>query len=244
MKKTYVLLTVVFSVFLSGCSMFPTIELSGEQSALVSEYAANLLLKYESGHANGLEAITDDPIVIEEAKEEEQKEQIKAESERIDSSIDRASTNSSGNATLNVTAPPFAEALGIAPLEIEYVSYEVCDIYPSAEDSDELVFSMQALSGHKLLVFHYNLTNPTADDIECNVFDQNYKFRAWLNDSERINEQTTILLNDLTVYKDTVPAGQTVDVVIVFEIDENLAANLSSEAIILKTADAEYTYPL
>ncbi|NLG03081.1 MAG: hypothetical protein GX567_04530 [Clostridia bacterium] len=146
--------------------------------------------------------------------------------------------------TQNVPAPPFAEILEIAPLEVSYRSYEVCDIYPNAEASNELVFSMQALPGHKLLVFHYDLSNPTSEDVECNIFDQNFKFRAWLNDSERVNEQTTILLNDLTVYKDLVPAGQTVDTVIVFEIDEDLAANLNSEAIIVKTADAEYTYPL
>ncbi|NLG03082.1 MAG: hypothetical protein GX567_04535 [Clostridia bacterium] len=64
MKKIYRLSVIGFSIFLSGCSIVPTIELNDEQSALVSEYAANLILKYESGHANGLEAITDDPIII------------------------------------------------------------------------------------------------------------------------------------------------------------------------------------
>ena len=47
-------------LLLTGCELVPSVNLTEEQSELVVEYAAGLLMKYDANHVNGLMKITDD----------------------------------------------------------------------------------------------------------------------------------------------------------------------------------------
>ncbi len=234
MKKVrYVLLPILCIMLLGGCNLIPTVQLNEADSVLVAEYAAGLLLKYDGDHENGLMEITDEPIVVETP--EPQQPALTVGDEEADGTAVRD--------TSELVAPPeLAAAIGIPDFQVSYIDYEICDIYPEQE-SDELVFSMQAQEGHDLLILHFDLTNPAAETANCDVVTKAPLFRAMIN-GNRVNSQTTILLNDLAVYSGMLEANETVDTVLVFEIEESTAANLDTLSLLIVANDGDFTYQL
>lgn len=234
-KVRSVLLTGLCMMLLGGCGLIPEVKLSDEDSVLVAEYAAGLLLKYETQHHNGLMEITDDPIMIETPTPEP----------TVAASGDAAAGEDTSGliADMNATAPALAAAIGIPDFLVTYTGYEICDIYPE-QDSDELVFAMQAQQGRKLLILHFNLENPTENAMDCDVVTGSPLFRALLNEDLRINSQTTILLNDLSVYSGTLEGNEAVDTVVVFEIEESTAAELNKISLLIVNHEDEFTYQL
>jgi len=224
-------------LLLTGCELVPSVNLTEEQSELVVEYAAGLLMKYDANHVNGLMKITDDPIIVLSPKQDEKKED-----KAVDAAIVEASDSVSA-ASIEVL-PEMAVALGIPDFSVTYQDYEICDIFPETE-TEKLVFSMQAQEGYQLLILHFDLTNPSDNPMECDVVTNAPLIRLLVNDSERVNMQTTILINDLGSYKETVDAGATKETVLVFEVSNSVADNLISKLdLIIKTEDSDYTYPL
>lgn len=224
-------------LLLTGCELVPSVNLTEEQSELVAEYAAGLLMKYDASHVNGLMKITDDPIIILSPKPE-----IENKNEEIDE--DSVAVSDSVSAAAVQVLPEVAVAMGIPDFSVTYKDYEICDIFPETE-TEKLFFSMQAQEGYKLLILHFELTNPSDMPMECDVVTNAPLFRLLINDSERVNMQTTILMNDLGSYKETIDAGATEDTVMVFEISDTVADNLISKmALLIRTQELDYTYPL
>lgn len=236
-KVRFVLLSILCTFLLNSCGMIPEVELTEEETALVAEYAAGALLKYDGQHHNGLMEITNDPIIVETptppppAAGEEQ------------NGMTEGADESNLIAEQTASLLPLAAALGIPDFFVTYTGYETCDIYPEQE-SDDLVFSMQAQTGHDLLILHFDLNNPTESAMDCDIVTNAPLFRLLINDDMRINCQTTILLNDLSVYKGTLEGNETTDTVLVFEIEEATTAELSKLSLLLVGDDNDFTYQL
>ncbi len=225
---------------------------------LVAEYAAGLLLKYDKGNHNGLTYYTPTPEPTEEPVPETA-DPAKADdggSEGKTPSISVSSDNEVANADDAVqigtipeeenavtSSASIAEYLGAGNVDIRYTSYEICDQYPE-EQSDGLFFSMSASDGKKLLILHFDLVNDTGEDAECSILSSDVKIRILINDTERINQQMTILLNDLKSFEGTVAAGGSTDTVLVFEIPEETASAINSLKLIIVDADGEHTIAL
>ena len=103
---------------------------------------------------------------------------------------------------------------------------------------------MQSSPGRKLLVVHLDVHNPDAQEKTCDVLSCNVKFRALINGSSRINEQMTILLNDLKSYNEVIPAQGSADTVLVFEIEEQMAENIDNLSLVTVTGAGESTFSL
>lgn len=234
--QTIAICIMIMSLFLTGCGLYKTVDLTDEQSALISEYAASLLLKYDAEHTNGLMEITDEPIIIEEESVEEAPPTVDAGQETSEDGI--LITEPAA-----VILPPLQETLNVPDFSIEYVSYEICDLYPEAE-TEELVFSMQVQQGYDLLVLHFNLTNPTDAAADCDIVTNAPLCRLIVNGETRLNRQTTILPNDLGDYMGTVDANTTLDTVMVFEIEESMSDSIEQLALFINAPETDYTYPL
>ena len=113
---------------------------------------------------------------------------------------------------------PLGEALGIPGADIKYVSYEVAENYP--ENGEELAFSMKAASGKRLLVVHFDMTNPGGDDLDVHTNSTEFKARLLVNGTDKVRGDVTFLDNDLMNYSGLLTSGATVDAVLVFEIPE------------------------
>ena len=244
-KKISLLMIILYAgMQLTGCGLMPELSLTDEQGRLVAEYAAGLLLKYDKGHSIGLEKLEDTPL--EETPVEEESPAVEADTPAAAAETPETISQDEIPSAEEVTSDsvvPMAEAMGIDGFDVSYQSYEVCDIYPE-EQSDDMVFSMQAAPGKELMIVHFNLTNTSEEDQLCDMVESDVMFRLIINGSERINEQTTILLNDLKQYQDTIAGYGMADTVLVFEITDGAQDNFESLQLLIKNGDEENTYTL
>ncbi len=213
MKKGKVLgLFAMSAMLLTGCiDAMP--ELTAEQSDIITEYAAGLLLKYSPNYNYRI------------ADEEEVLAAMAARQEAAEAETETAAETEPETEQIQFVADlDFAAELGIDDLIIRYQSFEVCSAYPG----DNTGFSVDAAQGKKLLVMHFDLEGLPEEDVDCNLFDYELKMRVNINDSGSVPVLSTLIPNDLGTYMDIVPAGEIVDVVAVAEIDDMTAEEIQT----------------
>lgn len=236
----YIQVCALCMCFLSGCSIGPSVDLTEEQTELISEYAAGLLLKYEKGHEIGLSKVADldfaqldvtptptpipTPVVVEEEQEALVEDIAGGEYETEQE---------------EVVVPPLNVMFGIPDMNLDFAYAQICDVYPEGE---ELLFSMSATEGHQLLIMHFNLTNPMASQEHVLARLGDTKVRALINEDIRVRAYLTFLQNDLTSYAGTLESGQTEDAVIVFEVEENI--QIDSLKLLLVNGSKQMEYNL
>ncbi len=258
------LLAILAGAVLSGCNSDEAImladETEDEQLKLVAEYAAGLLLKYDKSHANGLtiaipqQPVMEDPVDISSPTPDEIEEineggldpNVNVSSDGPGGSTEEQGYNEEGTApTISEGAGSIAEALGIPEFDVNYTGYEITDIYPEdTSDEDVVLFSLTAEEGQKLLILHFDLSNNSGMDAECAPINKDVKIRLIINESDRVNQQMTILLNDLKSFDDTLMAGETRDTVLVFYIDEAMQDSIESMALLIIDTEGEHRFEL
>ncbi len=235
MKKGKVLgLFAMSAMLLTGCiDAMP--ELTAEQSDIITEYAAGVLLKYSSNY-NYKIADEEEVLAAMAARQEAAEPETAAETEpetdivqaegeaNQNTSPTEAETETEAEQVQFVTDLDFAAELGIDDLIIRYQSFEICSAYPG----DNTGFSVDAAQGKKLLVMHFDMEGLPEEDVDCNLFDYEIKMRVNINDTGSTSVLSTLIPNDLGTYMDIVPAGEIVDVVAVAEIDDMTAEEIQT----------------
>lgn len=244
MKKGKVLgLLAMSAVLLTGCvDSMP--ELTDEQSDIIAEYAAGLLLKYSPNYnykiASEEEVAAAMAAASVEAPETEQEQEAETDQAQTEQETDQGSlspeTQDAGAEQVQPAADlDFAAELGIDDLIIRYQSFEICNSYPQ----DNTGFSVDAAQGKKLLVMHFDLEGLPEEDVDCNLFDYDIKMRVNINDTVSAMVLTTLIPNDLASYMDVVKAGEIVDVVAVAEIDDMTEQEI--QTLVLRAASGVQT---
>lgn len=239
MKKGILALSVV--LLLSGCgTQMP--DLTAEQSRQVAEYAAGLLMKYDTKHASRLlsdaelekelarlEALAqrkaelaamDQAVKEEKQKEKEQKEQALAETPVIE----QGETEPSGQY--------IEDFYGLDGITIRYQGYEIADAYP--EGGEELYFRMQASTGKKLLVVKFVARNETVEEKTLDMISVMPRFKIGINGEAARYALSTLLLDDLANYRGTLMAGEEITLVLMAEVSDEMAGNISSISLMMQ----------
>ncbi len=227
-KKTGIIMAVCMGVLLSGCAgSIP--ELSEQENAIVAEYAAGLLLKYDKNYSGEL-PLAPPPHVEESMPEQPEAPAEEPVPEETQQPVEEVPVQEEGIQELPEPKPEqepmdIASFLGLQGIDITYTGYEVVPSYTdSTSAGGSIAFSLDATPGSQLLVANFALTNNSGEDAMVDIFNKNVRFRLVLNESNRKPALFTMLLNDLSIYKDTVAAGETKQVVIICEIAEEEAA--------------------
>ena len=216
-------------------------DLTEEESQRVGEYAAVTLLKYD---ANNRSRLVDPEMVIAKLEKEAAREAAKAAQEEVKAE----ETGNTG--TTEVTMPTAQEDITASMedffglpegVSITYEDYMVTDSYP--EDEAEY-FALDASAGKKLLVLRFCLTNGTEQEEKINLLNTNSRYIITVNDSIRANALTTMLPNDMSTYAETLEPGQTQELVLLLEVNEDVAGAVQAIALHLKNASNEYTIQL
>ncbi|MCD8038644.1 MAG: hypothetical protein LUE96_06105 [Lachnospiraceae bacterium] len=244
-KKKLLGLMAMSAVLLTGCiDSMP--DMTDEQSALVAEYAAGLLLKYSPEYDYMLVSDDElaDALAQEAAGEEETAREASEENESTEpASVEEARAETEETQQPKETEAAFADAdtdlaleLGFdEPVTLRYQSFELYDSYPQSFTG----FSgIEAGEGKKLLVMHFDLENTTDEELECELFDYMLKVRIDINGAASISAQDTSMLpNDMATFVGSIDAGAREDVVAIAEIDamsdediETLAIQISSQS--------------
>lgn len=261
MKKSTLLRNLIClllgAMLLSGCSLGGDWDLSEEDEAKVVQYAAGLLMKYERGDMSHL--MDDDKLqealLAQEQKAKEAAElqarvnelkKLQAKEEESPASTEETSDGAVDTAQVesipSISQVSVENACNVSGINFTYTGYDITDAYPArGEEADSMYFAMSASGGKDLLVLKFNAVNNSSEDIYLDMASSNTKFRLSVNGGPVIAAQITMLLNDMTYYQGNISPGSSEELVVVFEIDEQISAGIENLELTIKNGDNQTT---
>ena len=240
MKKGKIIGVLAISAcMLTGCiDSMP--DMTEEQSELVAEYAADMLLKYSPNYHY---RIADEEEVASAEAEMETSQEEETTQEESQPSQDLSQTGSGETVSVGAeTSVEYVAEYGLAAFfgmdqfSIMYASCEVTDAYPNAESG--VGFSVTAPQGYNLLVLHFDVENLGEEAAQCDLFDQISKVSVNVNDAGYVQALSTLLTNDLTTYMEDIPAGEVADAVVVVPVEQTDLDEIQTAVIQITTQDS------
>lgn len=229
-KNGYLFIGMVLMMFLAaGCGDYDT-GMSEEQEKLVAEYATTILVKHSPIADRAL--LNESRLETEIAKEEAEAVRLakvkELEKAYLTGAEDAAQTDNTEKdntetdaVTERATTQSMAQFLQESAFSIDYSSYVFCSSYPENSEED-FYMAMDATPGKQLCVISFTVSNLTDSDQELDVLQKKCRFSLKINGTDTIQAQATLLTDDLSSYKGTVPAGAKEELVLVFEVPDDL----------------------
>ncbi|MBP5608669.1 MAG: hypothetical protein J6X66_10450 [Lachnospiraceae bacterium] len=243
---------------LGGCFFDDQIpDLSDEDMQKVEEYAARLLLKYDENYK--ATTMSDEAMEAERERlrrlaevqaqiaEMEKEKAARQEQEAKSGVNDDKSGSDEGSGTSHKSGPVYTDIddfFGVDGLEIEYTGYMTGRTYPAQLGNNDWQGVVTATSGNMLLIFNYTVTNTTGEDIFLDMVSLKPRFTFRVNNSFSKASMMTILMNDLSGYRDTVPAMQSTDAVLIIEVTEQQSREINALTMIMRYDDQRGEYDL
>ena len=236
----------------AGCGA-EAVELSDEDTKRVADYSSDILSQHNQYSNSRL-------ADVEEVKWEYQKQldlEVKKKNfiaqQRAAGMLDDGQEGGDGSdgggsaegqaAEEELPVMPLEEALDLGGASIRYTGHEVVNSYPSAQENADVIMGMTAAQGDRLVVLHFELSNPSDADILCDVLSGRPQFRIKIN-GQRHTLQQTILPNDLSKFTEVIPAGGTADTVLISEVEAAKAENITDLSLIVRSAEGRPEYKL
>lgn len=225
MKRKILVVSIVYMLLtMVGC--VEAIDLDEKQQDKLVGYAVYSVLEHDKNYMVGLNDV-EEPSVEETTGDEDNPSTEKPEKPTTDKDDPGVQKPSTVTTTME-------RALGVSGLSIKHTGVVVGDVYPAVEG--EPVFAIKAFTGNKLVVLKFDVTNTTDSDISLDMASKDLKIKGIFNKSIKTIAQVTLLPEALNTVKETIPAGKTVQTVLVFEMTETNANNLTSIVLDIKSS--------
>lgn len=243
MKKGWIigLPLIMTEIWLTGCgNAIP--EMTMEQQELVVEFAASELLKYDVNYQSKLTALEPEQQHEEEQGEQPKEPLIEEETlpEEIIADTDVTIVDNTG--TVEAQNISIADFLDLTGVEISYAGYETVDTYPEGE-ANEAYFFMSATEGNKLLVLRFSALNVSGEELSIDLAKSQTRYKIILNGTEK-NALTTMLLNDMAYYQGTLAANESIELVLLCEIQDDQTEFIDTLQLKMKSVDDSATISL
>lgn len=237
-KMKYIIIGLCCMFIMAGCgNKIP--EMDEQQRAQIVEYSAMLLLKYDKNYQSSI--IDEKEVARQEEKLEsaaalkiEIEEQKKQEAEKEN---EPDANNTSSSDTTAVVAPVYTDIddfFELDGVDIEFSNYIVCDTYPDNLEENTWQGVCRATGSNKLVVFVFDITNNSGMDYYLDMASLDTRFSLKINSNITKSAITTMLLDDLITYRDTIMAGETRQAVIIIEMSPDDAQSISSAVLKMK----------
>lgn len=240
---------LLLAVFLfTGCgNNIP--ELSVEQQQAVGEYAAMVLLKYDADHRSRL---VDLSLIPEETLDEKEVPEMTL------SNTENTAENTSqgmrpvedtpvidmGQAAAEGGAGSMEDCMGLPEgITVQYQGMKVMASYPEDGQADDY-FTLDAAPGKSLLVLNFSLSNQAQSEQNIDLLNQDLIFKVTVNGNYTRAALMTMLMNDMSTYVGSLPAGGSEELVLLIEVDQEVADSISSISLSLKNESKIYTISL
>lgn len=223
---------VAMTMVLTGCGE-GMIELTESEEAVIANYSAGTLAKHNRYQVEGLTM-----VYPEEEEPETEPEQENAAEEPTEDSSTADNTN---NAPADVPNEPQAssvtltDAFAIPGIAMEYVDYSISEEYVQGE-----YFYMEPAEGNCYLALNVNISNLNAEAVTCDILSRQPIFNLKLNGGTAIKNEVTMLTNDLSTFYEALEPGVSVSTILLFEISNETAANISSMELGLNVEGSIY----
>ena len=226
MKRRRLLLASVLcmlAVSLSGCGdAIP--ELTESQEQAVTDYAVDLVLKYDNNYQSRLVELTEEDLARTPAPVLTPTP-APQESEGMDP-VEKLPEVSVGETVVsNLTAEEVLEWCGVC--ELKYEDFQLTASYETSSAEKGYV-SVEAAVGNKLLVARFSLNNISAQEQHINMLAMDADFSLNVDNETLKKCQLTLLENDLSTYFGDIPASGSVEVVLIAELAEDLVKDVAS----------------
>ena len=208
-----VAMSILTMTLLTGCGT--GIELSEEENAMVAEYMAAMLLKYDAHYEAGL-------IYAEAAESPKDEFVLNDVTEDVNMEGEKVTTNSP--ITLD-------DVFKEDKYRVKYLSVKEYDTYK--EPGNEYYF-VEAPAGCKLAVVEFAIENITESDIAVSLAEKGIGYEFVLGSSKK--PLLTALMGDLQYYNETIKKGESKVGVVVFAVDKN--TDISNGSVIVKGREA------
>lgn len=241
MKRRKMLLAsllCVLAIGVSGCGdAIPELTESEEQA--ITDYAVDLVLKYDANYQSRLVELSEEDLTEEETEigatpvpEED------AGMEPVEK-IPEVQVGETPVSNLSVE-----EVLGWNGVcELKYQDFQISDSFET-DSAEQGYVSVEATDGNKLLVASFSLNNLSAEELHVNMIASDVDFRLNVGNGSAKKCQLTLLENDLSTYFGDIPANGNVDVVLIVEMAEDLLADVTSLTLNVENEEKIATIPL
>lgn len=223
-------------LILTGCgSDMP--DLTKEQSAVIAEYAASLLLKYDTNYEKTLNEVPEEPAELEETPEASEKEPDETENqEPVTGEKEPEGQEPEETAPVYENIQDF---YGLTGLEFTFTGYYVAGSY-SGQDDSEFAVSFDAAEGNVLAVLEFDVQNVSAEPIALNMLEVNPRFRIQVGETVK-KVQPTMLLNDMATFSGTIQPGESICLALVAEYESGAVSQDNSVSLLLRNDSARAT---
>ena len=237
MKRKILLISIIYMLtMMTGC--VEALDLDETQQDKFVGYAVYSVLEHDKNYMVGLNEVIEE--VTDNVADDFDDEKPSVEQPTVDDST----SSSTGNNDITVDKDPVVtttmdRALDVDGVSVKYTGVIVDDVFPKAEG--EPVFALKAFTGNKLVVLKFDVTNTTGSDITLDMVSKNLTIKGIFNKSIKTIAQVTLLPEALNTFKETIPAGKTVQTYLVFEMTETNANNLTSIVLDIKSSKGTNT---
>ncbi len=243
-KKRLLLLMLCCSTFcLTGCG--EVIDLTEEETQLIAEYSAELLLKYDIHYVDRIDegSKKEDAFSTEEEENAignelpmdtsenvgEDTTQILDEStseEVTDGKATKEDNTTESEVTIG-TEGNIAAIADVEGVEITYRTYSVVEQYPATDEEGEFIY-LEASEGYQLLVVQFDVTNMTEEVVPVSLLDKMIDYRMECNGEISATPMLTILMDDLGTLETNVEPGTPQEAVLVFQVADGMQEQLET----------------
>lgn len=239
-KKISLFLIGLCGLLLTGCAQ--TYHLSEDDEDKIVEYAADLVLSKVEKFDNrlvDLELYKDVPESL--PTEESNKMDEVADTPVID--IEKGPVEDHTQGEQNIVSKNTLESVLLPEgFSLQYEYYETLQSYPNTNDSNP-VFIYDAADGKKLLVLHFTVVNLSGEMQKININDKTIVMDTIINGKERIRIIPTFLLDDLITFVGDMEAGDSVPVVLIAEVKDDIEISKISLKASIDGEDASFDIP-
>jgi|GEM_PF-1234815 len=146
-------------------------------------------------------------------------------------------TNNTDTSLMDIQTALSSELNG---LKLAYNGYSIRAAYPNMYAQG----AVTASDGKKILLLDFALANTTSSDITLNILNKNATFKTYINGSSIGYSKVTMLMDDLSSYAGSVSAGSDEEVVLLFEVDEDIASSIESISLEISINGNSYSVAL
>ncbi len=223
-KVLLISILTVFCISLGGCTQVT--DLSEDETRLIAEYAADLLLSHDRGYDDRLQ---EGETESGESADTRETSDMMATTETTENESTDVSTQTGTDQPVVTESAmdDIAQIAGISGASVRYRDYEVVKQYPDAGEGENAV-QIDAPDGYELLVLHFVINATQDQPVEVSLIDDNIEYELVCNGSMAANPMLTILTNDLTTLEATTSPGQETEAVLVFQISDTAAQQLDT----------------
>lgn len=231
----------------SGCAENQIPDLSDEEVQAIGEYVAFTMMKYDAGHRSRLMELSEiydsTPPKAPSATEEPVEEQEPSGMAPVDDTpvVDASSGTVIGGENVYSMEEVMELPEGVT---VKYLGRILCDSYPNESDVMAGSFTVDAGAGKKLLILRFSLSNEAGQERTVDLSSSGTRYRVTVNGEYARWALTTILLDDLSSLQCTLSAGGSEEAVLIIEVEESVAENISSISLGVKNDLKVYTIQL